>query len=60
MLDLQVVTTTPAHNNGGKTTVKTCVIMLINRTATASIVDVGCIISSRFKCSLHLPDLAQL
>ena len=39
MLDLQIVPTTPAHNDGRKPTMHTCVIMLINRTSTASTID---------------------
>ena len=39
MLDLQNVPTTPTHNDGRKPAMHTRVIMLINRTATASTMD---------------------
>ena len=39
MLDLQIIPTTSAHNDGSKPAMHTCVIMLINQTATASTLD---------------------
>ena len=39
MLDLQIVPTTSAHNDGRKSVMYTCVIMFINQTVTASTMD---------------------